>query len=247
MVKNREILRRDLFAKVVADPKQDSPLIRNLTYNSLGRIVIARHNEIFKGISNIEITDDLKVRRPVKYSNVPIVLSLDELMREETNGKFGVISPEDVVRYVEAFPDKEETYAVTNSVVVYPRLGTNEDLRKRACEIIGLRSSSDPIIISGLGVERSDNNYGFTFKATDNIESIDASFLNNHYGKLTYKGPRNRFKTVGKNEKGIYFFALPSLRGLTSVYRTEFDMLDATATDLASTNEDGRIQIIQLK
>ncbi|MBI2673627.1 hypothetical protein HYX19_05170, partial [Candidatus Woesearchaeota archaeon] len=143
-----------------------SPVVGNLVYDEVGREVLALHNERFRGIDGIEDTPKYKDGQPISFSNVPRVLSYNQILRERFPD-IHVLSPEEVVKYWDFIPEIDSTYADTDSIVVYPEEGSNEDLRRKALDILGRSKTSVPLVVSGLGVDRKD--YGFTFIETPHV------------------------------------------------------------------------------
>lgn len=214
---------------------QAVPVIGSLNYDELGKEVLALHNERFKGIESIEDNYDYKEGQPIMFSNVPRILSYAQILRERFP-TIHVLSPEEVVQHWDAIPDRDSTYADTNSIVVYPKEGPNEDLRQIVLGIIGKKSKL-PLVVSGLGVEKADNNYGFNFTQTEDTEVREAPYLKKD-GKVSFNG-----KELVSSEEGIPVWIYNS--GLRGLYRGGSDGLDGGDDDLLISDGTGRVQVIQ--
>ena len=215
------------------------PIIRNLISNGLGKEVIAKLNERFKGVKNIEYTQKHKKDEPISYSNVPRALSINSILRQITNGNIRILSYKDVVRYWDSIPDISSTYADTDSIVIYPNSGPNEDLRQKALSLMG-KDSKLPLIASGLDVERADNGYGFTFKGTDYMRSVEAPFLGND-GKLAYDPSKDELVS---SYEGVSIWTPNDQSGLRRLCRDWYDVLDARDGSLLGASVAGRVQLI---
>lgn len=213
------------------------PVIGNLVYDDLGKEVLALHNERFKGVGNIEDIHKYKDGQPISFSNTPRVLSYNQILRERFP-TIHVLSPEEVIQYWNVIPERDSTYADTNSVVVYPKEGSNEDLRQRVLGIIGKKSKL-PLVVSGLGVERVDNNYGFTFIETPYIETKEAPYLKQD-GKVSFDG-----KGLVSSKEGVEVWTPNNQSGLRRLYRGWSDRLVARYDCLLDSNESGRVQVVQ--
>ena len=214
----------------------------NLIYDELGREVLALHNERFKGIKNIEDTNKYNQGQPISYSNVPRVLSYNQILRE----KFPflnthVLSPEEVVKYWNLpIPERDSTYADTDSVSIYPNEGSNEDLRKRVLDILKKQRTEVPLVVSGLGVEKADNKYGFTFIETPYTKSKEAPYLSKD-GKVSYDPE----KGLVPSKDGVNIWTPSDQSGLRWLYRNGSDGLNAWDIGLLGSDESGRVQLVQ--
>ena len=215
------------------------PIIGNLIYDELGELVLARHNERFHGINNIEDTTEYKRNQPLSYSNVPRILSYNQILQEETNGRIRVLSPEDTVQYWGALPEKNSTYADTYAIVIFPNEGPNEDLRQRVLEITKLQKTKIPLLVSGLGVERADNATGFTFVATD-YATREAPFAAKDQ-IIAY----DTRKGLIASSKGVNVFTPPNQSGLRGAYRCRDVGLYLWYDGLLFSYADGRVQVVQ--
>ena len=216
---------------------QAVPIVGNLIYDKLGQEVLALHNERFRGIKSIEDTNNYKEGQPLAFSNVPRILSYAQILRERFPN-IHVLSPEEVIQYWNAIPERDSTYADTNSIVIFPKEGPNEDLRQRVLGITGKKSKL-PLVVSGLGVERADNNDGFTFIETPYIETKEAPYLKKD-GNVSFNG-----NELVSSEEGVGVWTPSSQSGLGGFYRDRSVRLYALLDNLLYSNESGRVQVVQ--
>lgn len=215
-------------------------IVGNLVYDKLvGKEVLAKHNEKFRGIKNIEDTNDYKEGQPISFSNIPRFLDYVQILRERFP-ELGIrgLSDVEVVQYWNAIPERDSTYADTNSIVIFPKEGSNEDLRQRVLGIIGKKSKL-PLVVSGLGVEKADNNYGFTFIETPYIETKEAPYLKKN-GKVSFNG-----KELVSSEEGVNVWVSDGQSGLRRFFRYGSDGLGAGGGNLLNSDGSGRVQVIQ--
>ena len=231
--------------KLEGIPVLESPVIGNLVYDERGREILAIHNKRFRGVSSVEDTTKYGKGKPISYSNVARALSYNQILMEETGGDTRVLSGTEVVRFWDAImqiPEARSTYADTNGVVVYPNKGPNEDLRQKILDITGEKSKV-PLIVTGLGVERADNDYGFTFTGTDYMKAEEASFLTGD-GLVIYGASKNGLVKSDSGE-GVKVWTPNSQSGLRGLYRDGDDVLNAGDEGLLVSIVTGRVQVIQ--
>lgn len=218
------------------------PIIGNLPYDEVGEMVLAKFNEQFRGVRNIEDTTDYQSGQPVSYSNTPRALGCNTILRQEKpEEKIKVLSPEDVVLYWNAAPERDATYADTDSIVVFPKEGPNENLRQRVLGIIGKQSTKIPIIVSGLGVEKADNEYGFTFIGTDYMQVREAPFATQDQ-KVVYDMKKG---IVALSEGKVNVWTPTDQSGLRGAFRYWGDGVSLWDGGLLGSSADGRVQVIQ--
>ncbi|MEK6951903.1 MAG: hypothetical protein AABX29_02705, partial [Nanoarchaeota archaeon] len=183
--------------------------------------------------------------QPISFSNIPRNLSYAQLIRErqEDFPNIHVSSPEEVIRFRGSIPKRDTTYADTNSVAVYPNEGSNEDLRQRALYLIGKQSTKFPLIVSGLGVDRSDSDHGFTFTETPSIEYAEALWLGKDE-KVKYD-PKKGIVPCQEDEPGVQVWTPSSQSGLWRLYRNRSDELSAGNVDLLYSNGNGWVPLVQ--
>ncbi|MFH1376661.1 MAG: hypothetical protein ABIH25_03410 [Candidatus Woesearchaeota archaeon] len=215
------------------------PVIGNLVYDDLGKEVIAKFNEKFNGVDRIEYIQKHKADEPISYSNVPRVLGMNQELRKLTNGNITLLSPEQVIRFWDVIHEKGLTYADTDGISLYPNPGPNEELRQEVLKITG-KSSKLPLIVSGLGVERTDNSLGFKFTGTDYMRVVEAPFLRKD-GRVAYDSSKENL--VSSND-GVSVWTPNDQSGLRRLYHGRNDGLDARNGNLLYSNGYGRVQII---
>jgi len=223
--------------KFEGNPVVPVPRIGNLVYDERGQEILAIHNERFRGISHIEDKTKYKEGQPLLYSNVPRALSYAQLLRERFQDMH-VLSPEEVVQYWSSIPERDSTDADTNSVSVYPNKGCNEDLRQRVLAILGKQETEIPLAVSGLGVERADNNYGFTFTEKEATRAEESPYFQRD-GKVRYDGTR-----LVQSEEGVPIWVPESQSGLRELFRVRSDRLLARLGILLYSDESGRVQVL---
>ncbi|MBS3151486.1 hypothetical protein J4443_03855 [Candidatus Woesearchaeota archaeon] len=149
-----------------------------------------------------------------------------------------VLSPEEVVQYWDAIPERDSTYADTNSVPVYPNEGCNEGLRQRVLAILGKQKTETLLAVSGLGVERADNHQGFTFTEKEATRAEEAPYLQRD-GKVRYDGTR-----LVNSEEGVSIWVPESQSGLRRLYRYGSGRLNAWDDALLDSDGSGRVQVL---
>ena len=159
--------------------KGDSITIGNLAYNEVVKEVLSLHNEEFRGLSHIEDNYGYRLGEQISRLNVPKALNINTIIRERfPQLKMQVLSFSETLKYWSLISKEDIKYlSDTNSLVIYPNQERNEELRKVVLDILEIKHVEIPLIVSGLGVKRADNNYGFTFIETDYTERLEASFL----------------------------------------------------------------------
>ncbi|MBS3157568.1 hypothetical protein J4442_05365 [Candidatus Woesearchaeota archaeon] len=217
------------------NPVVEVPIVGNLAYDELGREVLARHNEGFRGVPHIEDNTKYKEGQPLSYSNVPRVLSYNQILRE-ISPNVQILSPEEVVQFWDSIPERDSTYADTNSIAVYPTEGPNEDLRKIVLNLLNLNPTI-PLKVSGLGVDKADNNLGFTFTRGELTQVAEAHYLEKD-GRVSYENGE-----LVASEQGIPVWTAQS--GLRRFYRNRSDWLFAGNDNLLNSNDSGRVQVLQ--
>ena len=219
--------------------------VGDLIYNDLGQLALAKLNEKFRGNPNIAYQDLPEQNQPISFSNRPRALAINQILREETNNQIRVLSPEEVVQYWQAIPDKSATYADTNSVSVFPNQGPNETLRKRVLEILGKNSKNleVPFYVHDLGVEPADNKYGFTFTETDYTKATEAPFLQKNQ-KVKYD-PKTRVLVPSEDHKDVYIWTPYDQSGLRGNCRYGGGCLLFRDYDLLNSNSSGRVQVVK--
>lgn len=211
------------------------PEIRNLVWDELGREVIRKHNEKLKG-TGLEHKYIYKNNHPISFSNPLEAISFNQILTENNLGVH-ILSPIETIIFWSMIPKKDKTFADTASIVIYRSFNPNEDLKKNILEIIGKKKITKPLIVSGLGVKKSNkpskiNDYLFRFTETENTKIMEANYIKNYpLGILI------------PSEENIKIKAVPS--GIRGIYRDHDVGLDARDPRLVGeTNKNSRVQII---
>ncbi len=230
----------------VVDPKILSlfPRVGNLRYKEKVKEVLAIHNKGFKGVKHIEDTTQYQNGQQVSFSNTPRNLSYAQLIREKQQEDFPnihVSSPEEVIRFWDYIPERDTTYADTNSVAIYPNEGSNEDLRQRVLYLIGKNETKFPLIVSGLGVDRGNN--GFIFTETRYVEAKEALWLEKNQ-RVRYD-PKKGIVPCEDGEPGVQVWTPRDQSGLRGLYRDRSGGLNAWSGGLLYSGGSGRVPLVQ--
>jgi hypothetical protein len=218
---------------------ENVPTIGHLIYDDLGNEVMDKLNEEFKG-TDIELKG-FRNNQSISFSNVPRILKINNILRDITNNEIKVFSPEDAVRYLNKIPEVGKIYADTDSIAIYPNQGSNENLRKKVLNLIGKQKIKIPLIVSGLDIEKADNEYGFTFKETDYMKFTEAPFLTKN-GSIIYNSKENKLE-ASLNEEGIKVWTRNDQEGLARLFLYSDSDLGACNDDLCSSDGGGRVVI----
>jgi len=224
---------------------QNVPIIGNIVYDDLGEALISKYNEIFKG-TPAEHKVKYKKGQIITNSNVPLALKINQMLSK--NSEFSglglrVLTPVDVIQHWGVLPERDPTYADTNSIVANPNKGANEDLRQDFMNIKG-KKSKIPLVVSGLDVEKVYNDYGFKFIGTDFMEVEEAEHLTKN-GRLAI----DEDGKIVSSDKGVPVYvdssqSGSSQSGLRRLYRYG-NGLGAWNGNLLSSSVNGRVQIYQ--
>ena len=229
---------------VQGNPVIPVPTIGNLP-SDLAQIVITKFNEAFRGNERIEYTYEYTSGNPILFSNIPRALGMNQIALQETNGRIGVISPIQVVRYWDAIPERNSTYADTNAVSLFPNEGPNEDLRQRALQILGITTKLEvPLLALGLGVKKADNDYGFTFTETHYQEAIEAPFLRKDQ-KVIYDPKTKTLVPTEYDRERVYSLTPIDQSGLRMAVRDWNVSLNFNNGDVLGSNACGRVQFFE--
>ena len=227
--------------KLQGNPVVETPIVGNLIYDELGQAVVRKVNEQFKGIQRIEYSQKFKKNQTITHSNTPRALAINQILNE-LGVNAHVLSPEEVVQYWDAIPERGTTYADTNGIVVFPNEGPNEILKHRVLRIVGRNSIEDPLVVSELGVERVDSlECGFTFTETGNILVREAPYLKQD-GRVSYNSEKGELES---SEEGVKIWTPSNQSGLRRLYRSGVGGLVARFDDLLVAGGDGRVQLVQ--
>ena len=218
---------------------QNVPIIGNLVYDDLGEELISKYNEIFKG-TPAEHKVKYKKNQTITNSNVPLVLKINQMLLNDPEFSglgLRVLTPIDVIQHWNVLPERDSTYADTNSIVANPNKGANEDLRQDFMNIKG-KKSKIPLVVSGLDVEKADNDYGFKFIGTDFMEVEEAEYLTKD-GKLAVKDGK-----IISSDEGVPICVNNLQSGLRWLYRNWYELV-ARSDNLLNSDVNGRVQIYQ--
>ena len=218
------------------------PRIGNLIYDDLGELVLARLNEQFKGVKNIEDTHKYKKGERLSYSNVPRVLAIQQILSKELPNT-QVLDPFQLVQYWNIIPDKSTTYADTNAVSVFPNPGPNELLRKRILDLLGTPEIKTPLLVTNLGVEKADNDYGFTFTKTPYTRSREVPVLQKNQ-RVIYD-PATKNLIPSSDESGVGIWTPSNQDGLRRACRGRGGDVYCGDDGLLGSYLDGGVQILQ--
>ena len=222
------------------NPVVDVPVIGNLVYDDLGKEVVAKFNERFKGVKGVEYTHKHKTGEPISYSNVPRVLGMNQELREITEDNIALLTSEQVVRFWGVIPERNSTYADTNEILLYPTEGPNEELRQNVLRLTE-KNSKHPLIVSGLGVVCTDNDIGFSFVGTDYMSVIEAPYLQRD-GKVQHDETLGNLVSANS---GVSVWTPDNQAGLWRLCRSRGEGMNAGCGSLLVSNSDGRVQILQ--
>src|SRR3989338_7593155 len=110
------------FNEYILPRLRNAAPIDNLVSDELGQAVLGIHNERFKGTQIVDTTK-YKPNQPISFSNVPRALSYNQILHTLTNGRIQVASPADIVQYWADIPERDATYADTNSISLFSPTG----------------------------------------------------------------------------------------------------------------------------
>lgn len=204
--------------------------IDNLVSDDLGTEILAVLNERFEGVKGIEymLQEVPKKDQPIRFLNTPRASAINQILYETGTG-IHVLSPQEVLKYfgICRSLDDKSIYADTDSVLLGCKSGPNEKLRKSLIKDIGVVSSSESLLVSGLGVEKSNDKPGFTLRKTDRTQIISVYLV----------------KELAETA-GIPFYY--DDKGLRGVVRSGDDMCAYWDRDgLFSAGEAGRVQVLR--
>ncbi|MFH1376662.1 MAG: hypothetical protein ABIH25_03415 [Candidatus Woesearchaeota archaeon] len=242
----------NLQGNVVVENPKGLPKVGNLLYDDLGKRIIDELNKEFEKAPRISLTN-VEEGKPISYSNVPRALFIDQKLAEldpKMYGHIHLLSPEEVIRFLElgVIPEVSSTYADTNSIVVYPNEGPNENLRQEVMDIMGIRNPKIPFVVPRLGFEyAADNDQKFRFKRKKGLtqEPKEAEWLRQE-GYVRYNPKTNSLESCAIEDKGARYVWTPNDQsGLRRLCRGGSGVLGARVDDLLSSSDDGRVQIFQ--
>jgi len=213
-----------------------TPIVGNLIHDDLGKLVLSKYNELFRGTS-AEHKVQYQDGQAITHSNVPLVLGIDQILRQELPSA-RILRMEDVVENWDLIPELNSTYADTTSIVVYPNKGVNEEHRQRVLGILGKTKTNVPLVVTGLGVKPAQD-YGFWFTETDHVKAQEAPYLKKG-GLVSSKDSK-----LESSNTGVRIWTPDNQAGLRRVYRNRVDGLGAWGDSLLGADSGGRVQILQ--
>lgn len=246
------------YYKLKGNPTVNVPVIGNLLYDWLGKLLTVRYNEEFKSKPKLQVdVNRCKEYEILEHSNVPFnhfiaqLLLTDSETLKVTGGLIKLLSIEQGVANwnEEAIPEFKDTSVCQNSVGIYPNAGKNDDLRNRVLELMEKKSIRIPYIVSNLGVEPADNTVGFTFTRNEFTTWQEAPFLTRNQRVLLNR--RGKLK-ASKSKKGVPVYISEKQLGLCRINRYKGigfgvgnDFVFPDSFDLLSSGYGSRVQLIQ--
>ena len=233
--------------QLLGNPVQPVPIVGNLIYDNFGREVLNRHNERFQGLNRIEDLTHYQEGNPVSFSNTIRALSyaqiIDELARENPEyAGIRVLTFKDAVRFFSAVPERDSTYADTSSISLFPKEGPNEELRRQVLNLAERTQTDVPLVVDGLTPDRTGHSFALT--RTDRFKVTEAPYLRKD-GFVKYNQETDKVEQCKEGDKGSVRLYVPdSQSGLRGLYRDR-DELYSRYDDLLSSNEAGRVQLVQ--
>ncbi|HLC72309.1 MAG TPA: hypothetical protein VJH37_01885 [Candidatus Nanoarchaeia archaeon] len=216
--------------------------IHNLVFDELGRAVLRIHNKLFRGTPLADTTPYAK-NQPITHSNVPRALSYNQILHQLTEGRIQVASPADVVHYWNDIPERDKTYADTDSISLFSPTGNNQDLAQKVFQLLG-RTTTVPLLVAGLGIEKADNRHGFTFTETELTKAVEAPYIARD-GRVCYDPKTQDLRTAQPGEAGVPVWTPGNQSGLRSAYRYRGYYLNCWYVRLLNSYADGRVQVVQ--
>lgn len=224
-----------------------SPIIINLIYNDLGRELIAKYNEEFKGTPS-EHSQKYIEDQTITHSNVPFALKLNQILLTDPNLSglgLRVLPLLEVIKYWEILPERNNTSGDINSIVIHPRPGGeihNEELRKYVInDILKGKKSKLSLVVSNLDVVKHDSRYGFKFKGSDFMKVERVRYLDEDEKKLSID---KRGKIISSDEGDIILHTNNARYDLRRIFYG-LNIVNVWETDLLGSVEHSRLRIYQ--
>jgi len=228
--------------------------IDNLCYDQEGKPILHKFNQRLKGVTNIEDTTKYKPNQAIAHSNVPRALGYNHDLLTQSGGKIRLLDPYETIwlmlNHPELIPELKNTYADTNSLVIFPKKGPNPQLQKKVAEKImntKLGNLKIPYVVSNLGIRKSspnefDDNLGFTFTKTDFTEFKEAPYLEKDQKVICKDGV---LIPSPDQEQGINIWTPSSQSGLRRLCRYGIDGLGSWYGDLLDSSGSGWVQLVR--
>lgn len=214
--------------------------IQNLLYNDLGKQVLEARNKEFKGVKNIEDLTEYEDNAPIQYSNLPRALHDNLYLLKNSN--VGLLTWKEVIQNWDNIPERDNTYAETNTLIIYPNEGPNEDRRQEALKLIGKSEITIPHILENVGVKKADNDQGFTLTGSDLLKYEEAPLFTKDC-KIEYNGT----DLEESGDSGIQIYVPNDQSGLRRVCRYRSGGIDAWSDYLLLSYGSGRVQFLAPK
>jgi len=218
------------------------PRIQNLVFDELGQEVLRIHNELFRG-TQIADTTEYREDQPIANSNVPRALSYNQILHQLTEGRIQVASPADVVHYWNDIPERDTTYADTDSISLFSPTGNNQDLAQKVFQLLG-RTTTVPLLVAGLGIEKAGNKDSFTFTETEFTKAVEAPYIAQN-GRVCYDPKTQDLRAAQPSEAGVLFWTPENKTGLRWAYRFRGYGLCCRFDRLLYSYADGRVQVVK--
>ena len=224
---------------------RQNPTIDHHRFDAARAEILARHNETFKGNPDIEDTRKYEIGQPLIGSNTVKALSYHAIARQLGIYEIPVLSFAQVVQYWPFIFERDSTYADTCEVAIFPNRHEdldNEKLRIRTLNLLGLKGTAVPLIVSGLVPVRDEDNktYGFQVNGEDSI-TYAAPFLE-HDCKVRWDG--KKVVECKEGEEGIKVWTPDSQSGFRRLYRDGSGRLIARVDNLLYSDGSGRVPVL---
>jgi hypothetical protein len=154
------------------------------------------------------------------------------------------------VRYWNDIQERENTYADSDAVVIFPnkkqqivqlareKYLAEKDLAEKVLKMLGRKDITVPLLMAGLGVQKADNQYGFTFTMTDFTTATD----------VLYSVQDGNIRRLVVTLEGVQVFIPDNLynqSALLRAHRGRGDSLSFGLVRLVDSDASGRVQVVQ--
>ena len=238
--------KKPVLSKEVREYLDSLPSVGNLAYNPK---VLARFNERFGGLEDTKYDNLPNEGEEVTGSNTTKALGINQVLIED----FPELN-ERVLTLEQALDPNiwklildPKTYGDFASLSVYPnehKNRDNEELRRQALSLIGIKSTDVPLVISYPGIAQNIDNKSYGFSLTKingvNPKIIESPGLEKNQ-RVKYDPETNQ---IVASENGVYAWTPEDPSGIRGVYRDWVGDVDARFDNLLSSNSIGRVPII---
>lgn len=229
--------------RMPVQPIAPVPILWNFFYDEIRKEAVARLNEAFKGVKNIEDKTNYQSGQPISFSNAPRNLFYHDLLVTTQEG-LRVLSPQEMIRHWDFLPEKDATNADSNAVGIFPNPGPNEDLRREVLAAFGKTATTVPLLVTGLRPVKARNKQGFHLERTDFTKMEEAPYLAKN-GKLRYDPKKNCLVAAKDDEEGVRIWTPDDQSGLRRTYRCRGNYLNFWGEGLLHSVAGGRVPVIQ--